>query len=686
MTNPLVGFSGLASGVQWQDVVERSIAIDRSRKITPLTNRQSLLGRQRTAWNDLTTLLGTFQKQLAGLTAGTAFSTNTVTGGASALTGRTLLSATAAAGATPGTYDVEVRSLARAEKLAGAVQTSATTALGLAGSFSVGGQTVSVEATDTLEGVRDRINALNTGATPSGVSASILQAGTGNFRLVLTAATPGATGIALTDGAAGVAADLGFVANRSRTVSSATAAIAATLGVSMPPPSTVRVGNQVISVDLTTDSILSIVSKIRAARGEASIEEVTVGGDTQYRLVVGGSVTATGDAGSQDVIDMLQFSSGGTRAAAEQLTATGVLGDGGGSASMATLLTDLSVDGAGLGLAVGDTITIRGSRGDRSSVLTGITIGAGDTLQTLLDKLNGTDAFGGGTRTATATLGPDGRIRLVDNVGGDSELSVSFDVQRAAGGATTLGTVTTDVEGRTRQVAAGSDAVVVVDGVTVRGAGNSVATAIPGVTLNLLQAEAGTTVSVTVGRDNAAATKAVEDLVSSYNDVVAFFDRQQAEGQALRQDPTLRGIVRSLTEALRTVVPDAGTYSRGAEVGMTLGRDGRLSLDSTAFAAAMAGARDDLAALFSRTGIAGALDTVISDATRVGTGTISSTLSSIEQQSSTLATRITREEEKLEDRRARMVEQYSRMEAAIARFGAQASYLSSQLSSWSQKS
>lgn len=679
MTAPVSTFSGLASGVQWRDVIDSTLAIDRRRRVTPLTAQRTLIDRQRTAWTDLEKLLGVFERQMRELRDGAAFGITTATGGTSPTSGRSLLTASATALATPGSFDVEVRSLARAEKVAGRVVASATTPLGLAGTFTISGQTVTIEAADTLEGVRTKVNALNTGATPTRVTASILQTSPGAFRLVLGASEPGAAGITIGAGTGGVAADLGFVGTQSQAVSSATAAIAAAMGVSMPPPSSIRIGGQVISVDLTTDSLTTIAARIRAAEIEADVRAETAGGGSVFRLVVGAGVTATDDPNSAAVIAALGLTEGGRPEAKEQLTISGALASGGSPATGGALLTGLSLDGAALGLAVGDTITVRGTRGDGTTVLTGITVGASDTLQTLVDRLNAADAFGAPSRGAAVTIDADGRLRMQDAVAGESRLSIAFDVQRATGGPTTLGAVRTTVEGRARTVVSGSDARVAIDGIETTSATNTVATAIPGVTLSLAQAEPGTTVTIAVTRDNEAARTVVDNLVSAYNDIVGFFDRQQADGQPLRSDPTLRAVLRSLTQAVTGNVPSAGAFTRGASVGLTLQRDGRLALDGTAFTDALAQSRGDVATLFGTAGIGGAAVTAAQNATRFGTGTISTQVSSIDRQAETLRVRIQREEDKLEDKRTRLTEQFTRMEQAVARLQGQGGFVASQL-------
>src|SRR5690606_33337217 len=113
-------------------------------------------------------------------------------------------------------------------------------------------------------------NAANSGGSPSRVSASILSTGAGQYRLTLSSDVAGAAGIDLTDGAEGLLGELGLVdgtlaanttasgGTSSRGVSTVTSSIAASLGVTMPAPSMLRVGDRTIVVDLEQDSLSSI--------------------------------------------------------------------------------------------------------------------------------------------------------------------------------------------------------------------------------------------------------------------------------------------------------------------------------------------------------------------------------------------------------------------------------------------
>ena len=189
-----INIGGLASGVQWRDLVDQLAAADKARSVTPLQTQITAADKRKTAWNELSGLVQKLQDAGNALKLGSAFTNFAATVSPSAQTNRTLLTTTASAAARPGSYRVEVVELARAEKLSGSVVSDATIALGLAGSFAVAGQNVTIAPTDSLEGVRDKINTLNSGATATRVSASILSSATGRKRLVLSADAVGSAG------------------------------------------------------------------------------------------------------------------------------------------------------------------------------------------------------------------------------------------------------------------------------------------------------------------------------------------------------------------------------------------------------------------------------------------------------------------------------------------------------------
>jgi flagellar hook-associated protein 2 len=676
-----INIGGLASGVQWRDLVDQLAAADKARRVTPLQTQISDAEKRKSAWNEMAALVQKLQDAGNALKLGSSFSNFSANASASSLTNRALVSSTATAAARPGSYRVEVVDLARSEKLSGAVVSSSTVALGLLGSFSIAGQTVSVAPADTMDGVRDKINALNSGGTPTKVSASILSTGAGQKRLVLSADGVGSAGTGLTDGAEGVLRDLGFIDSKSRAVPSATLAIAAALGVTAPPPSSIRVGDKTISVDLTVDSLASIVAKIRAAGGQAEVQSNVVGGVPSYRLSAGGNVMASEDAGSAATIAALGFAAGG-QSSVQQVLASGTAFQNalGETASGTTRLSDLRSGGASLGVQIGDTLTFSGQRGDGSLVSTSFVVGGADTIDTLLSKLNDPiTGFGGGTRPARASFDADGRLRLNDGTGGDSRLRLAMTVAPAAGGspAALLGSFGAETVGRHRAMVRGSDAQVRVDGVLLSRGSNTISDALEGVTLNLLQAEVGTEVDLTVTRDLEAAVKGVKDFAKAYNDVVTFSAGQQLTGQPLQGNSTLRRVLSSFTQALRTEVPTAGDFSRGTLAGFTLSRSGSIDVDDTKLRAAVGANLSGVQALFGPTGIANAMVVASTGASRAVDGTIPTAISSITSTNTRLTKRLAEMQSRVDERRESLIARFTAMEQAIGRLQAQGNSLSS---------
>lgn len=616
MADPIGSFSGLASGVQWRDLVDQLVAIDKQRKLDPVTARTTLAQNQTTAWATYQSLAVKFRDASSALRDSSAFGAFTVSGGTSVTSGRALVNATASIGATPGTYAVEVLDVARANKLSGAVVSSASSALGYSGEFGVNGQKVTVVATDTLHSIRDKINSLNAGANASGVTASVLTTGSTQHRLVLSADQTGAGGIELIDDAGGILQSIGMTDGskslnlasdggvQTHKVSSATAAIAMMLGVSLPPPSTIEVGGRIITVDLAVDSLASIAAKIAAAGGNATVTSETSGGKTGNRLVTSDTVGASTVDG-QRTLEALGLVKGGRGGVAQAVRSENAFTDSlGGAAGASTLLADVQVAGNALALAAGDTFNIQGKRGDGSTVALSFTIGAGDTMQSLVNQINdATSGFCAGSRTATASIS-GGQIVLNDSAAGDSQLSLSLSATRVADGAVvSLGRQLVDTVGRQREVVAGSDALVRVDGVVVQRAGNTISDALNGVTLNLLQAEAGTTVTLNVSRDADTLSSKVKAVADAYNALVKFRAEQQGDGKPLKGNPTLRTSIASLTsQLLSNVTGVSGALNRPGAVGLALQTDGSLKLDESLFKASLASNFADVVSLFTTTG------------------------------------------------------------------------------------
>jgi flagellar hook-associated protein 2 len=325
-------FSGIASGIQWRDMVDQIMALEAARRLGPIQSQMITQQNRTAAWGTFNGLLSNLRGSVATLRDGTSFgSVKATVNSGSGTAGFTVTTSSAA---SSGNHTVEVVKLAQAEKINSAVQETTSQPLGLEGDFWVGGRRIELTEGDTLTSVRDRINASNAGANPSRVTATILTTGPGESRLVLTADNTGTRGIELVDGESGVLQSLGVLdgalaqnANpddagqrQSQRFSNTTTTLGSLLGLTAPPAeATIDVGGVKVAVNLETDTLLTLMNKIAAEGGTAKITDEVVGGQAMRRLTVDGAVTADADligdpaahAASQRIVELLGFQVGG---------------------------------------------------------------------------------------------------------------------------------------------------------------------------------------------------------------------------------------------------------------------------------------------------------------------------------------------------------------------------------------
>lgn len=620
----IASFSGLASGIQWRDLIDQMMALER-RPAELLEERIRLNDSRASAWTTFEGLVRGFGDAAEALATGSAFQNfrTSITGIPSGAV--TPIRVSADGGAATGRFDVRVLALASAEKLGGGIVTSRTEALGVQGEFLIGGARVEVQASDSLDAIVDRINAANTGAGATGVTASVLTSGPGRHRLVLSADRTGAVGIDLVDGAGGALRALGLLDEttsikhatpngaRGDAFGSSSAAIATLRGFQQPPAAgTVRLGSGAnpfaVTIDPATMSLDDVAAAINAAAIDAGsavrANVVASSGDdgaTAYRLEIGGTTAFQDD---KRILESLGILTGGRGAVAQRLESAALTAvDGLAPATAATRLVEIG----GAGAMAGDTLTIHGSRADGTAVSFTYTIGADDTVQDLLDRLNDpTDGFGAGSRTATASIGPDGRIVLADDDGGDSRLALSIVAHNEGGGALDFGSFDVATAGRSRQIVAGADAELELDGAYIRSATNSIDGAVSGLSIDLLAALPDTSVTVEVQRDVDGIVDDVKTLVDAYNRIVDFVQSQTPTGvegatrPPLSGESVLRSMQTSLRAALETTILTSvtGPAGRLGEVGVEIDRHGRFNFDASALRDAIGNDPAGVARLF----------------------------------------------------------------------------------------
>lgn len=177
---------GLGSGLDVNSIVSQLVALER-KPIELLQQKKTELTTQLSSFGLLQSYMGNLQSAAGELAKPALYTKNTAATSAPESVG-----ASASATAAAGSYRVEVTTLAAAQSVAAAPQAAGSTAVIGTGTLHIkvgSGSAVDVEiasANQTLEGIRDRIN-----ASTAGVNASIVR-DAGGARLLLTSKTTGA--------------------------------------------------------------------------------------------------------------------------------------------------------------------------------------------------------------------------------------------------------------------------------------------------------------------------------------------------------------------------------------------------------------------------------------------------------------------------------------------------------------
>lgn len=159
------------------------------------------------------------------------------------------------------------------------------------------------------------------------------------------------------------------------------------------------------------------------------------------------------------------------------------------------------------------------------------------------------------------------------------------------------------------QTVAAQNAVVVIDGITVSKASNTITDAIEGVTLTLLKANTPSATTLSVSRDTAAVQTSVQSFVKAYNDLKKTIDDLSKYDAANKRASTLTGeaTVRSVQSQLRSQFNTALTTAGGglttlSDIGISFQADGTLKLDTVKLNTALNDATKDVSTLFAAVG------------------------------------------------------------------------------------
>ena len=188
------------AGFDIKSVVQQLVKA-KAEPIKRFQEQNSQIQEKLSAWNEVDTKISDLRSKLDTVTGYQMWDKNKAEVTASSQDN--LMSATAESNAAAGTYDFDVGNLAQSHKVAGAsaaditgnTDADASTDLGLEGKFTVGGETISVATSDSLNDIRDSINTAAANMSDSEkVQANII-----DNRLVLRREQTGSTQINISE-------------------------------------------------------------------------------------------------------------------------------------------------------------------------------------------------------------------------------------------------------------------------------------------------------------------------------------------------------------------------------------------------------------------------------------------------------------------------------------------------------
>lgn len=621
--------AGLSSGFDWRTMVDQLIAVEH-RRVDLVESRKSEYESKLTEWQSFNTKLLALKTSAMNLNDSESFDIykSGMTSDDSAVKASDLLSVRTTSSASGGSYNIVIDSLAKAQKLSSGSFSGLLDALGTsyAGDIILNGKAININASDSLADVKNKINNANSGTNPTGVTASIITYGANDHRLILTSDNTGADGIGLQNGSGSDLVQLFGWKDKTSSLrnsvtggaesdafSSSTQSLKSLLDLSTTQSGTIKIRDGLgvyrdVYIDLSTDSLEAVKSAINDAAitgVTASVVAVTTENATTYKLQINGGQDFL-DA--QNILETLGVLQNGV-SAVQGTTSGNSMTENGEFITSSTLLTE--IDGYNQYTA-GDKISLGAASRDHSgNDVSGdiLTITETTTVQDLLDAIK--TAYEANGDEVSVYLTSNGKIQVADQETGASSLVAALQ--------STIGDTYSSLdwaaftaldEVRKRELVEGADASLWIDDVNVTSSDNSVEEILSGVTLNLLKADPGTTLTIDVARDIDAVMENIEGFVSDYNSVSAYLKGQQSydqenekTGGILFGDGTLFSVKSDITTILtQQVWGVASDLSTLGLAGIEVDTDGQLNIDDDKLREYLETRFNDIKLLFSANG------------------------------------------------------------------------------------
>jgi flagellar hook-associated protein 2 len=325
------------------------------------------------------------------------------------------------------------------------------------------------------------------------------------------------------------------------------------------------------------------------------------------------------------------------------------------------------------------------------SIATPILVTATDTVATLRDKIN---AAGVGVTASLVTDASGVRLSLRSTATGAEN---GF---RAGSGSATLAAVAYDppnVAGGMALKQPAANAVATVNGIDIVSASNEITGVVDGLTLTLNKKTA-TAVTVTATPDRSSVTTAIQNFAQAYNALASYigsqtkYDATSKVGGPLQGDSATNTLQGQLRAVLGSSSGASATFGRLSDVGLQVQRDGTLLVNTNKLTSATANLAE-LKKAFTNTDSANAANNGF--ARRYATlamqvlgvdGTVATHTAGLQKLISKNGDDQTRLNDRVDAFQARLVAQYTAMDANLAKLNSLSSYVTQQVALWTKAS
>lgn len=228
------------------------------------------------------------------------------------------------------------------------------------------------------------------------------------------------------------------------------------------------------------------------------------------------------------------------------------------------------------------------------------------------------------------------------------------------------------------------DAVVKIDGVTIKRGTNTIQNAIKGVTLTLSD-ETTSAVKLAVSVNDTQTHRNIQDFVDAYNAVVGFandqakYDTTAKKSGPLSGDTTLRSLGRQLGSIISGRIEDTTQAVQSLrDAGVQLDNSGKLSIDSTKLDKALDDHLASVVNLFSNAsqGIAKRMSTAVDRYTDSLDGLLKARQDGFSTTIKSLSDQIDRAQAHVDDFQQQMIIKFASLEQSMARLNQQGASLS----------